>query len=186
MAGQHVGVEAVIQPELVLDAEANQDLQAIGRTDGSSGQYQSSRWRRFLPRSIWLVARLAALSAAIVVALAHWDGGAALFLGLLIASCTGLLDGRVSVAIGLLSLAACPLLLIAERYAWLQQSTIVNYYASNLGLYSLTNSADEVAVWAYYFLCIGVAALIMRAVVSSIVARVRNGWPLRQRQADRV
>jgi len=74
----------------------------------------------------------------------------------------------------MLSLAACPLLLLAARYAWLQQSTIVNYTAANLGLYSLTNSADEVAIWAYYFLCIGVAALIVRAVIAGVGVRIKK------------
>ncbi len=100
--------------------------------------------------------------AIVVVAFIHWDGGAAFFLGLLVASVIGLVDGRVSIVLGLLSIAACPLLLIANREAWLQQSTLVNYYFANAGLYDAGVAANAMAVWAYYFLCIGLAAQIVQ------------------------
>lgn len=96
-----------------------------------------------------------------LIALLHWDAGAAFFLTLLTASVTGLADRRVSVALGLLSLATCPLLLILDREAWLQRSTIVNYYAANMGLYDPGVVVGSVAIWAYYFLCIGVVAQIV-------------------------
>src|SRR5437764_8666687 len=66
--------------------------------------------------------KLAITAAVVICALLRWDAGASFFLGLLAASVSGLLDGRVSVAAGLACLACCPLLLLAEQYAWLQQS----------------------------------------------------------------
>ena len=102
-----------------------------------------------------------------------------LYLGLLTASLTGLIDGRFSVAAGLLAIACCPLLLIADHEAWLQRSTLVNYYVANLGLYNLSAAADQMAIWAFYFLCIGVAALIAQAVV-----RERRGAAPRASRRD--
>ncbi len=101
----------------------------------------------------------------VLIALLHWDAGAAFFLTLLTASLVGLVNRRVSVALGLFSLAGCPLLLIADREAWLQRSSIVNYYAANVGLYNAAVAADTLAVWAYYFLCIGVAAQIVHYLI---------------------
>lgn len=109
----------------------------------------------------WLLVKLAVTIVVIIVALWRWGPGASFFLGLLVASGSGLLSGRVSAAIGLLCLAACPLLLIAEQYAWLQRSSLVNYYAANMGLYTFRGAADEVAIWAYYFLSIAVVAQII-------------------------
>jgi hypothetical protein len=106
---------------------------------------------------------MAALTLAVVlVAFWHWGAQAAIFLGLLAASVCGLLDGRVSVVAGLLGIAACPLLLIADQQAWLQRSTLVNYYAAGAGLVTLNGAADQMAIWAYYFLCIAVLAQIVR------------------------
>jgi len=113
-----------------------------------------------------LLTQLVVVLAVVAVALARWDGGAAFFLGLLAASLVGLVDGRVSIGMGLLAVAACPLLLIANREAWLQQSTFVNYYFANVGLYDAGVAADLVAVWAYYLLCIGVVAQIVRYFVT--------------------
>lgn len=92
----------------------------------------------------------------------HWDWGTAIFIGMFVASLSGLLDGRISITVGLACLVCCPLLLLADQQAWLQQSNLVNYYVASAGIYSLRGAADTVATWAYYFLCIGVAALIVR------------------------
>jgi hypothetical protein len=97
-----------------------------------------------------------------LVAFWHWGAQAAFFLGLLASSICGLIDGRVSVVAGLLGIAACPLLLIADQQAWLQRSTLVNYYAAGAGLVTLNGAADQMAIWAYYFLCIAVLAQIVR------------------------
>jgi len=115
--------------------------------------------------TVTIVVRLVVVAAVAIMALLRWDGGAAFFLGLLAASITQLVDGRVSIGVGLFAIAACPLLLIANREAWLQQSTLVNYYLANVGLYNAGVAADVVAIWAYYFLCIGVVAQIVRHVV---------------------
>ncbi len=117
------------------------------------------RWRK-------LAVKLVIVLVIVIGALLRWDGGAAFFLGLLATSIIGLIDGRISIAVGLLAIAICPLLLIANRDSWLQQSTIVNYYLSNAGLYNTGVAADTVAIWAYYFLCIGVAAQIVRSFVT--------------------
>jgi hypothetical protein len=113
-----------------------------------------------------LLIKVVATVAVAFVALLRFDGGAAFFLTLLTASVTGLVDRRVSVALGLVSLASCPLLLIADREAWLQRSTLVNYYATNVGLYNASVAADTMAVWAYYFLSIGVVAQVARGIVT--------------------
>jgi len=117
--------------------------------------------RHVLPGGRKLLIKLAIIAAVAIVALLRWDVGAAFFLALLVAAGTGLLDGRVSIVLGLISLALCPLLLIADREAWLQRSSLVNYYAANAGLYSTKVAADTVIAWAYYFLCIGVVAQIV-------------------------
>lgn len=112
----------------------------------------------------WLLIKIALAAAFVFAALAlsHGSVGAAFLLGLFIASITHLVDARLSIVLGLVCLACSPILPIAEQNAWLQRSTLVNYYAANLGLYSLKGAADTVASWAYYFLCIGVAAQIVR------------------------
>ncbi len=114
----------------------------------------------------WLLGKVLITMVVALIALLRWDAGAAFFLALLTASVTGLADRRVSVTLGLLSLASCPLLLILDREAWLQRSTIVNYYAANMGLYDPGAVVDAVAVWAYYFLCIGVVAQIAHYVAT--------------------
>lgn len=106
--------------------------------------------------------KVAITAIVVVIALLRWDVGAAFFLALLIASICGLIDGRVSVALGLLSLACCPLLLVANHEAWLQQSSLVNYYVSNVGLYSPVSAMNIVIVWAFYFICIGIVAHLVR------------------------
>src|SRR5437016_2317575 len=130
----------------------------MGRGKGASDirPVVDNMWRPATPIG-WNVVRLrrsliksVVTAIVVIVALRAWDGGAAFYLGLLAASITGLIDGRLSVAAGLVCIAACPILQIAEPHAWLQQSNSVNYYAANLGLYSLTYAADTVAVWAYY------------------------------------
>jgi len=109
--------------------------------------------------------KILATIAVAVLAFLRWDAGAAFFLALLTASVTGLVDRRVSAVLGLLCLASCPLLLIADREAWLQRSSLVDYYAANAGLYDPSAAAEQTAVWAYYFLCIGVVAQIVRYTV---------------------
>jgi len=111
--------------------------------------------------------RVVKVALTVVVVLAafwHWGVGAAFFLGLLASSVLGLIDERVSIVVGLLGIAACPLLLIADQQAWLQRSTLVNYYAAGAGLVTLNGAADKMAIWAYYFLCIAVTAQIVRYV----------------------
>ena len=108
------------------------------------------------------VVTVALTLAVVLVAFWHWGAQAAFFLGLLASSVCGLIDGRVSVVAGLLGIAACPLLLIADQQAWLQRSTLVNYYAASAGLVTLNGAADQMAIWAYYFLCIAVLAQIVR------------------------
>jgi hypothetical protein len=108
------------------------------------------------------VATAALTLAVVLVAFWHWGAQAAFYLGLLVSSLGGLIDGRVSVVAGLLGIAACPLLLIADQQAWLQRSTLVNYYAAGTGLVTLNGAADQMAIWAYYFLCIAVLAQIVR------------------------
>ena len=108
------------------------------------------------------VVTVALTLAVALVAFWHWDAQAAFFLGLLASSVCGLIDGRVSVVAGLLGIAACPLLLVADQHAWLQRSTLVNYYAAGTGLITLSAAADQMAIWAYYFLCIAVLAQIVR------------------------
>lgn len=127
-----------------------------------------------LPRRSWRVIKIAVSSIAFILSLGwfHWSVGIALLLSLLVATSIGLLDGRLSIALGLLCLVCCPLLLFAEQQAWLQQSTLVAYYAANLGLLSLSGAADQLAVWAYYLLCIGVFALI----VQRMKGGNRRGW----------
>ncbi len=120
--------------------------------------------RGFISSNTW-IGKLALTVVVALVAALHWDVGATLFLGLLSASVVGLLDGRVSVALGLIGLACCPLLLVADQQAWLQRSSLVNYYAADLGLYDLSTATDQMAIWAFYFLCIGVVALIAQYVV---------------------
>lgn len=121
--------------------------------------------------------RFGLVIAVVAVSLLRWDGGAAFFLGLLAASIVGLVDGRVSVAAGLCALALCPLLLIANREAWLQVSTVVNYYLSTIGFYDPGSAADTVAIWAYYLLCIGVTAQIVRHVAATTGMRVgKTRW----------
>jgi hypothetical protein len=103
--------------------------------------------------------------AVVLVAFWHWGAQAAFFLGLLASAVCGLIDGRVSAVAGLLGIAACPVLLIADQQAWLQRSTLVNYYAAGAGLVTLNGAADQMAIWAYYFLCIAVLAQIVRYAV---------------------
>lgn len=119
-----------------------------------------------------LLMKCAVLAIVVLAAfLLGWGGEAGLLLGVLAASVSGLIDGRLSVAVGLLLVACCPILLMADQNAWLQQSSLVNYYVSSAGVYTLRNAADEVAVWAYYFLAIGVVALIARYVVQARTKR---------------
>lgn len=93
--------------------------------------------------------------------------GTALMLGLLAASASGFVDGRVFVIVGVLCLAGWPVLMIGEQNAWLQQSPLVNYYVSSMGLYSLRVAADTLTTWAFYFLGIGL--------IGRIIGYVRQG-----------
>lgn len=101
-------------------------------------------------------------SCAATVWASHGDLGITLLASVFVASLLGLLDGRISISIGLVCLACCPILLLADQQAWLQQSNLVNYYVTSIGIYSLSGAANSVATWAYYFMCIGVVALILR------------------------
>ena len=131
-------------------------IDEVRRLAFRAGQEVSGDRKRVVPVALTLAVAL--------VAFWHWGAQAALFLGLLASSVCGLIDGRVSVVVGLLGIAACPLLLIADQQAWLQRSTLVNYYAAGAGLVTLNGAADTMAIWAYYFLCIAVTAQIVRYV----------------------
>lgn len=100
-------------------------------------------WRalKFAVRNWWRVAIVA------TVAIVGWYGlGAGLegmvFLGFLAAMFAWNLDGRVSIGAGL----AC-LVLIVVMQALIQSGVLLLF----------ETSTETVAVWAYYFLCIGVA-----------------------------
>lgn len=125
------------------------------------------RWMR------WSIKAVVTAVVVIVVA-GRFDAGAGFFWGILAACLVGLFDARVAVAAGLIALASCPLLLLAEQYAWLQQSTIVSYYAASLGIVTFSGAADVVAVWAYYLLCISVLALLLRSFFIRIPARLER------------
>ncbi len=101
----------------------------------------------------------------LAVLMAHWGAGAAVMLGLLAASATTLVDGRFSFGIALLCLASWPLLGLADRQGWLQLSPLVNYYVANAGLYTLKSAPDTVAMWAFYFLCIGLTGRTIQYVL---------------------
>jgi len=169
MARQHVG-ELVVTGKLKPgrpgspDGSNQQDRHPKGRMAGTDKAAGSGRWRAVLA---W--ARLLVTVAVVIVAWRHWDTGAAFFLGMLAASVVGLIDARISVVLGLLALALCPLLLVAEHAAWLQRSPLVDYYLANSGIVSLNGAMETVVLWAYYLLCIGAAAHIV-----SYLARDRN------------
>ncbi len=163
MARQHVG-ELVVTGKLKLgrpgspDGSNRQDRHPKGRMTGSNTDVGASSDRR---RTGLVWAKLLVTGAVVVVAWRHWDTGAAFFLGMLAASVIGLVDARISVVFGLLALALCPLLLVAEHAAWVQRSPLVDYYLANSGIVSLNGAVESVVVWAYYLLCIGTAAHIM-------------------------
>ncbi len=110
-----------------------------------------------------LVAVVVAVLLAYVVS--HDSAGAALLCGALAASMCGLVDPRLSIAIGLFFLASYPILVEAESVAWLQQSSLVNYYAANIGIYSMKNVIDTMLAWAFYFLVIGLLGQLVRYLV---------------------
>ncbi len=95
----------------------------------------------------------------------HDSAGAAFLCGALAASVCGLVDSRLSIAIGLFCLASYPILAAAESVAWLQQSSLVNYYATNIGIYSMKNVIDTMMAWAFYFLVIGLLGQLVRYLV---------------------
>jgi hypothetical protein len=119
MARQHVEQPSTARKPGHNQSGLNVERRTVIRPDAPDNSMR--RWGR-------PVVKLVVVVVVMSVALLHWDGGAAFFLGLLAASVIGLIDGRLSIAVGLLAIAACPLLLIANREAWLQQSTLVNYY----------------------------------------------------------
>jgi hypothetical protein len=106
----------------------------------------------------------------LVALMLGWGVGAAFLLGLFAASVSGLIDGRWTVAAGLCLLALCPLLLLFDKTAWLQQSSLLNYYVVNTfggSVYNPTDAVNGIAITAYYFLCIGVATRIVAPIVTS-------------------
>ncbi len=110
----------------------------------------------------WALKVVATIAVVLLFAV-RFDAGAGFFWGFLAACLVGLCDARLAVVAGLFALGSCPLLLLAEQYAWLQQSTLVSYYASSIGIVTFSGASDVVAVWAYYLLCIGVLSLSARA-----------------------
>lgn len=117
-----------------------------------------------------LIGALLSVAVVLIVLSLKWGGGAAFLLGLLTASVFGVVDGRVSVTAGILCVACCPLGLIAQDGAWLQQSSLVNYYAASVGIYSFQNVTSTVITWAFYLLCIGT----MGRIVQYVAARTRG------------
>lgn len=113
----------------------------------------------------------AACSVVVVgVSFLKWGGGTAFLLGLLTAAVFALIDSRAIIAAGLLCVAACPLGMLAQDGAWLQQSTIVNYYAASVGIYGFQDISSTLVTWALYLLGIGT----MGRVVQYVVARTRD------------
>lgn len=105
------------------------------------------------------------MAALFILGLLMGGGGLATLLVILGASILGLVDVRVSIAVGLLCLASYPVLVVADHYAWLQQSSLVNYFAANIGIYSLKSTIDAMMTLAFYFLGIGLLGLITRYIV---------------------
>lgn len=96
----------------------------------------------------------------LVVLLLKWGIGAAFLLGLFVASAFNSAASWLSIGAALLCIASCPLLIVAEQHAWLQQSSLVNYYAASIGVYSFNNAVDTVLPTAFYLLCIGLVGRV--------------------------
>lgn len=119
---------------------------------------------RLRARGVGLVASAFVVGVALLL---NWGTGSAILLGLLAASVSGLLDRRVLIAAGLSSLACCTILLVAEQHAWLERSPLVNYYAANFGIYSLTNAVNALTLWAFFLFGSGLVTYIARQVAGA-------------------
>lgn len=108
----------------------------------------------------------------LIALIAHWGLGAIVLLGLLAASGAGFIDSRVSVVLGLLCLACCPLVIVAQQGAWLAQSVLVGYYAASVGLYTLSGAPNTLTLWAFSLIGIGLAGQVIRYVARQ---KVRHG-----------
>src|SRR5262245_42482820 len=128
--------------------------QATATAVGGSERFVSTLWRLVAVTSAtlvdnrWRLAKVALITAAVLAGLAlHWGAEAAFLLGLLAASVSRLIDARLSVLAGLLCIASCPLLLLVEKNAWLEQSALVSYYVAGAGIYNLRAVADMMPTW---------------------------------------
>lgn len=142
------------------DSDATRSAPHIGhvrRPAAIAGIALQRRGKRTAQASVIVVAVLVAL-------FAPWGAGAAILLGLLAASASGLVDSRVSIALGLLCIACCPLAIVGQQYGWLSQSVLVGYYAANVGLYTLSGAVGTLTTWAFYFMGIGLIGQIVRYV----------------------
>lgn len=103
----------------------------------------------------YLIKGAVVILAALLAIFLHWGAGVAFMLALLAIAAFSPTVSCLSVWAALLTFAICPLLIVAFQHAWLQQSPLVNYYAANLGLYTLNNAVETITPWAFYLLGIG-------------------------------
>lgn len=130
------------------------EMQHLVATIGRTSRRERQRWLRgALVAGVILIALLA-----------HWGLGAVVLLGLLAASVAGFVDSRASVALGLLCIACCPLVIVAQQGAWLAQSVLVGYYAASVGLYTLSGAPNTLTLWAFSLIGIGLAGQVIRYV----------------------
>lgn len=152
--------------KLTVEAQAagrNGDAHCVGGVE--HGVTTVQKWLRVPHRHRHWWQGVLVAGVVLTALLAHWGVGAALLLGLLIASVSGFIDSRLSLMLGVLCIACCPLVIIARQGAWLSQSVLVGYYAANAGLYTLIGVPDTLTRWAFYLLGIGLLGQIMRYVV---------------------
>lgn len=102
---------------------------------------------------------------AVALLISRGNIGVAILVALMIATIWGLVDSRLTVVAGLLCLFSYPVLNVAERNAWLQQSPLVNYYAASVGIYSIRAVIDTGMTWAFYLLSIGLISRFTRYIV---------------------
>lgn len=151
--------------------------------------YDVSQAGRFLAPIMRQLASILAIYCAVIVRVSltiacyalgkiFFDAGAGFFLSIFCASLVVLIDNRVSISIGLALLVLGPIVLQIASTDWLQTSTFINYLVSSVGLTSLAGASDNLAVWAFYFFCIGVGSQIIRSCLSAqiiAISRFNNG-----------
>ncbi|MHB8619142.1 MAG: hypothetical protein ACYDAG_06165 [Chloroflexota bacterium] len=99
------------------------------------------------------------------------DAGYAFWAAWGVASVTRRIPSRLSIALGLVFIAACVPALMAYRGAWLSYHPLLAYWLARLGVVNPNAVAEEFAVWAYGFLAAGVLAAVVD------VARQRGEEP---------